>query len=403
MLHRRNFLKSLGAAGAAAALGLPRIAFANIPGERRLVIVLLRGGMDGLGAVPPIGDADYASARGALALPAPGADGGVLPLDGIFGLNAALAPVQPLFQKREALAVHAVATGYRDRSHFDGQDVLENGTATPHATQNGWVNRALSLYGSSAGKLGLSVGQGVPLALRGAVPVHSWAPANLPGLPPDLLRKLEALYRGDAAFALAFEEGVQSEALATQMLGDDNKMGAVGPQANAFARLAPDAGKLLAAAEGPRVAVMECLGWDTHQGQGTVKGRLADTLRAFATGIADMATALGPAWNETIVIASTEFGRTVAGNGTGGTDHGTASAMFLFGGNLAGGHVLTARWPGLDRSRLYQGRDLVPTLDQRSVIKGVLRDHLEMPPEALDRAVFPQSEGLRAVGGLLRA
>ncbi len=402
MVARRAFLQGLTAAAGVAMLGLPRIAFAHIPGERRLVVVLLRGGMDGLAAVPPYGDPSYASARGALAFAGPGALGGVLPLDQFYGLNPALDSVAPLFQKREALVVHAVATAYRDRSHFDGQDVLENGTATPHSTQNGWVNRALSLYGTEASRVGLAVGQGVPLALRGTVPVHSWAPGALPGISPELVRKLAYLYEGDGSFALALEEGVQSETLASETLGDDNKMGPLGPQANAFAKLAPDAGKLLAAKDGPRVAVMECLGWDTHQGQGTLKGRLADTLRAFATGVAGMAEALGPAWRDTVVMASTEFGRTVAGNGTGGTDHGTASAMFLFGGNLAGGRVV-AKWPGLDSARLYQGRDLLPTLDQRAVIKAVLRDHLEMPAEPLDRAVFPQSAGLRPLDGLMRA
>lgn len=401
MMRRRDVVRGLALGSGALTLGLPRIAFARIPSERRFVLVILRGGMDGLSAVPPYGDPNYAGMRGPLTLPGPGQQEGIIALDHFYGLNTALAPVAPLFEQGQALALHAIATPYRERSHFDGQDVLENGTATPHATQDGWLNRALGLYGAEARRTGLAVGQGVPLALRGPVPVQSWAPSRLPGLPPQLVEKLAALYKGDRTFEMALEEGVQAEALAEEMLGDQRMMGPQGPQANAFAKLAPDAGKLLAAKDGPRVAVMECLGWDTHQGQGTVQGRMADTLRAFAEGIAGLAASLGPAWKDTVVLAASEFGRTVRPNGTAGTDHGTATAAFLFGGEVAGGRVV-ANWPGLDQGRLYQGRDLAPTLDLRSAIKAALHDHLELPADAIERVVLPGSNHVKPLPGLVR-
>lgn len=400
MSSRREFLASAVASAGIAAFGLPRIAFARVPTERRLVFVVLRGAMDGLAAVPPYGDSNYREVRDYLALPEPGEAGGVIPLDRRFALNAALAPVAPMFKDGDAIAFHAVATPYRDRSHFDGQDVLENGTTASHDTRDGWLNRALALYGDGAQRAGLAVGNGVPLTLRGSVPVASWAPSNLPGLDPDLLAALRASYRGDAHFEMALDEGAQSEALAQVALGDARGMGPQGPGANAFAQLAPAAGKLLAAAAGPRVAVMECFGWDTHQGQGTVQGRMADTLKAFAQGVAGMKQSLGPAWRDTVVMAASEFGRTVRPNGTGGTDHGTATAAFLFGGSLAGGRVI-ADWPGLDR--LYQDRDLAPTRDVRAVTKAVLRDHLEIPEGDLDRTVFPESIEAKPVDGLMRA
>ena len=401
MMRRRDVLLGLALGSSALGLGVPRVAFARIPGERRFVLVVLRGGMDGLAAVPPYGDPNYASVRGPLALPGPGQQDGIIALDRFYGLNPALAPVDPLFKQGEALALHAVATPYRERSHFDGQDVLENGTATPHATQDGWLNRALGLYGGDARRTGLAVGQGVPLALRGAVPVQFWTPSRLPGLPPQFVEKLTVLYRGDRAFAMALEEGVQAEALAEDTLGDQRMMDPQGPRANAFAKLAPEAGKLLAVEQGPRVAVMECLGWDTHQGQGTVQGRMADTLRAFADGIAGLAASLGPAWKDTVVLAVSEFGRTVRPNGTAGTDHGTATAAFLFGGAVAGGRVV-ADWPGLDQGRLYQGRDLAPTLDLRGAIKAVLRDHLGLPADGVDRVVLPGSAQIKPLPGLVR-
>lgn len=387
-LSRRAFL------GASAILGLAPTALAASPGERRLVVVVLRGGMDGLHAVPPLGDPAYAAARGGLALDP---EGGAVRLDPTFALHPALAPLRSLWQSRELAVVHAVASPYRERSHFDGQDVLESGAVRPHALSDGWLNRVVTALGNPPA---LAVGQALPLLLRGPAKASSWAPSPLPGLPPARLAALRALYAGDPLLSMAFEEGVQMEAFAADALPMESGMaGSVRKGATAFPALAAAVGNLMADAAGPRLAVMDLGGWDTHSGQ---MGRMAQPLGQLADGIDALARALGPAWNTTVVVAASEFGRTVAENGTGGSDHGTGGAMILAGGAVAGGKVF-ADWPGLDRAQLHQGRDLRPTLDGRAVFKGILRDHMGVPPRALDGTVFPDSAAIRPLEGLIRA
>ncbi|HEY1721428.1 MAG TPA: DUF1501 domain-containing protein [Magnetospirillaceae bacterium] len=404
---RRGFLGGflIGAAATPLILAAPGLALANAPGDRRFVFIVLRGAMDGLHAVIPLGDRDYAAARGGLAMTASNTTN----LNGFFALHPALAPLKPLYDKHEFLVVHAVASPYRDRSHFDGQDVLESGATRPHLLNDGWVNRTLKAI-DAGHSTGLAVSQGIPLAIRGAVPVNSWSPSPLPGLAPDTIERIRALYADDKQFGLAFEEGVQGETFVANTLSDDGMMaGQHGQNAqngqkqkrSQFAALAEATGKLLAAPDGPRIAVMEALGWDTHVGQGLDKGRMADALTQLGDGIAAMAQAMGPAWNKTVVVAASEFGRTVAMNGTNGTDHGTATAVLIAGGAVAGGRVV-AKWPGLSRGNLYQARDLMPTTDLRAVMKGLLRDHLGVPDTALANAVFPNSATVTPMGGLVR-
>lgn len=384
-LSRRAFL------GALAAFGLVPAVHAA-PGDRRLVVIVLRGGMDGLHAVPPLGDPGYASARGGLALK----DEGVLHLDSTFALHPALAPLQPLWQARELALVHAVASPYRERSHFDGQDVLETGGIRPHALHDGWLNRAVAALGHPPA---LGVGQALPLLLRGSAKAVSWAPSPLPGLPPARIDALRALYAGDPLLSTAFEEGVQMDSFADAALSMEPDMtGGKRKGANAFPALAAAAGSLMAAADGPRLMVMELGGWDTHSGQ---LGRMNQPLGQLAEGINALARTLGPAWKTTMVAAVSEFGRTVAENGTGGSDHGTGGAMILAGGAVAGGKVFSD-WPGLAKAQLHQGRDLRPTLDTRAVFKAILHTHMGVPAKALDGTVFPDSAGVRPLEGLVR-
>ncbi|MCR6632800.1 MAG: DUF1501 domain-containing protein [Magnetospirillum sp.] len=384
----------LAGAGAGLLLGLvPGLSVAALPGGRRLVVVLLRGGLDGLHAVPPIRDPDYAQARGSLALP----EGEVLPLEAPFALHPALAPLLPYWQGSELAIVHAVASPYRERSHFDGQDMLEGGGTRPHELSDGWLNRALDSLGAGRG-VALAVAQGLPLILRGATPASSWAPSPLPGLPAGLVEKVAALYAGDALLATAFEEGVQANVTAGEAMADEPP---VRGRLRDFPALAHAAGHLLAAAEGPRVAVLELGGWDTHAGQGLTQGRMADSLARLAGGLDALAKALGPAWRDAVVVAVSEFGRTVAANGTGGSDHGTGGVALVMGGRVAGGAVL-GQWPGLAPNALYQGRDLRPTTDLRAVLKAVLRDHLGVGPATLDTTVFPHSAGVAPLAGLIR-
>lgn len=386
ILHRRTFL--LGAAALSASATLPRLVVADAPTDKRLVVVILRGAMDGLSAVPPHGDPAYRGLRGDLAIDTP------LALDGTFGLHPALAPIADWFAAGELLPVHAVATPYRDRSHFDAQDLLENGTAAPHGASSGWLNRALASL-TGAGTRALAVGQVVPLVLRGEAPVTTWSPSVLPGAEEDLLARLEAMYATDPIFMRSFQEAMTTSAVA----GDGGMAGAGARQQ--LREAVRTAGAMLLSADGPRLAVLESTGWDTHANQGADQGRLANALSDLADSLALLKQELREAWPQTAIVVVTEFGRTAVPNGTRGTDHGTAGAALLAGGAVSGGRVL-ADWPGLAAADLYEGRDLRPTLDLRAVLKSVLRDHLGVSEARLAAQVFPESEQVRPIDGLIR-
>jgi uncharacterized protein (DUF1501 family) len=407
MLSRRQSLGMLGAAGFAAVAPMP-VPFAAAPTDRRLVVVILRGGLDGLAAVPPYADPDYRAQRGGLALAEPGSGDGALDLDGRFGLHPALEPLHALYRQRELVVFHAVATPYRERSHFDGQDLLENGTARPRGADDGWLNRALALYGGTDRRLGLAVGQTVPLILRGAQAVGSWAPRVLPRIEDDFLTRLAGLYKQDAVLGPALAEAIRTQEMSDEVLGRD--MGGGGADksrkrlrgARALPMLVENTGKLLADARGPRIAVLEVGGWDTHANQGLLTGGLARNLKALAGGVTGLKAAMAPVWDRTAVLVVTEFGRTVRPNGTNGTDHGTAGVAFLAGGRLAGGRVVT-QWPGLAGGKLYEGRDLAPTMDMRAVFKAVLTGHLGLPDADIDRHVFPDSQRIPRLRAVFRS
>jgi uncharacterized protein (DUF1501 family) len=404
MYGRRHVLALTGSS--AAALAMPRLALADAPTEARFVLAIQRGAMDGLHAVPPYGDPNYAVLRGPLALADDGGPDGVLDLDGKFGLHPKLTELKAWYDQGELTVVHAVATPYRERSHFDGQDLLENGTTLPHAGNSGWLNRAIGLLNAGGGagdrRLGLALGSEVPLMLRGKVPVASWAPDDLPAARPDFLNLVQAMYAKQPALGDTLRQAIGADAMASEALGADAGMTALRP-GNAARILADAAGKLLAQPDGPRVAVLELQGWDTHTNQGRGQnGRMALALAQMNDAFAALKAALGPAWSRTVVMTATEFGRTARPNGSGGTDHGTASAVFLGGGAVEGRRVI-ANWPGLEFAQLFQNRDLAPTTDFRSVAKGVLLAHLGIATDALGAIVFPQSAGAAPMQELLRA
>jgi uncharacterized protein (DUF1501 family) len=420
LIKRREFL-----AGAALATGgvlmTHSIAFAGSGTGTRFVFVILRGALDGLAAVPPYGDADYARLRGEVALAAPGAPHGALKLDGLFGLHPSLAFLHESFAAHELIVFHAVASPYRERSHFDGQDVLENGCARAHAVQTGWINRALAALpaarGARRGELGIALGQNVPLVMRGPAPVASWSPSHLAALDEDTLQRITDRYSTDAllsqrlADALATEAvpGFAAEAAAMEVAADGAAPAQLLAQreAGAIRRGAPYKEIIHATAgflktdDGPRVAVFDATGWDTHANEGGAEGQLAARLAGLDAGLRILKEDLGVVWRDTVVMLVTEFGRTAAVNGTRGTDHGTAAAAFLLGGAVSGGRVI-ATWPGLSARALYQGRDLLPTLDLHSVLKGLLADHLQVPTRALATSVFPDSAAAKPLQGLLR-
>lgn len=401
MSTRRDFLAGATGAGLWTGLGFPGLALASAPVEQRFLLVILRGGLDGLAALPPYAEPDFTGLRGKLAIPPPGRDGGAIDLDGQFGLHPALKPLAAFYERQELLPIHAIGGPQRTRSHFDAQDVLENGATRAHETTDGWLNRSLALLQGGERRLGLAVGYSVPTVLRGSVPVASWAPAKLPPSPPDLLDKLTRLYEDDPLFSQSLAEGRRAKGMTTSVLGDSRKMGR-GNMRNPgqYKILAAAAGRLLAADDGPRLGVIEMGGWDTHANQGDGSGRLARNLDHLAAGLATLPESLGPAWSKTVVAVVTEFGRTVRINGTRGSDHGTASAAFLLGGAVAGGRVAT-RWPGLSGDALYEGRDLAPTSDLRAVFKTILQAHFGLDSGSLDRTVFPGSRSAKGPPGQL--
>lgn len=401
-MKRREFL-ARGSAAAAGALLTSRLVFADTPttGRSRFVFVILRGALDGLAAVPPYGDRDYASLRRDLAFTADNA----LPLGELFGLHPSLTFLKESFVARELTVFHAIASPYRERSHFDGQDVLENGYVRAHAAQSGWLNRALACLpaGRSAGKeLGVALGQNVPLLMRGPAAVTSWSPSKLAALDEETLERITDLYAGDPLLASRLADALTADAIAAAPMG---QMGADVPANKTNARYTEvihAAAEFLRREDGPKVAVFDTTGWDTHANEGAAQGQLAGRLGALDAGLRSLKEQLGPVWNDTAVLLATEFGRTAAINGTHGTDHGTATVAFLVGGAVRGGKV-TADWPGLSSRALYQGRDLTPTLDLRSVLKGVLEEHLLVPSRALETTVFPNSDRVKALKGLMRA
>jgi len=412
MTTRREFLRFglHSAAGVAAAEALPILSFAaGEPGsDARLVVVLLRGALDGLSAVPPYGDPAYATARRPIAIAAPGASGGALDLDGFFGLHPSLTGLHARYRAGELIVVHAAATPYRERSHFDGQNVLENGGARPAGTASGWLNRALAALPhvqAPAGTVALAVGQNVPLILRGTVPVGSWAPARMPQVEPELITRLRDLYSNDSTLAARLDEAVSIDALAGGEMGAPHETASMakgaGGNLGLVRQMATTAGQMLAAPQGPRIAVLEMTGWDTHAGEGGAEGQLAYRLRGLDGAIDALREGLASQWARSAVLVCTEFGRTVMVNGTRGTDHGTAAAAFLVGGAVRGERVL-ADWPGLSARDLHEGRDLRPTTDLRSIAKGLLHEHLGLGSGALEE-VFPDSASVAAASSLIRS
>jgi uncharacterized protein (DUF1501 family) len=399
---RRTLLKGLGAASGLCVWGAPlRYAFAALPGDRRLVVVILRGAVDGLAAVPPHGDKDYVSTRGTLALSTDGATP-LHDLDGMFGLHPALANMKSLYDNKELIVFQNICSPYRDRSHFDGQNVLETGAVKPHAVSDGWLNRALMPMGLGDGVHALAVAQTPPLLLTGPARATSWMPASLPTSDAAFLAQIKRLYGQDAALSSALDDALslQSAAMIASDDPSDKKMGPAA--ATNLTPLFAGAGRLLAANEGPRIAVLDVSGWDTHINEGAGVGALARRLAALDAGIDALHTALGPAWNKTAIVMATEFGRTAHPNGNGGTDHGTGGASFLLGGAVAGGTVRT-EWTGLSSGALKDGRDQPARTDLRALFKGLLGEHMDVPASALNGAVFPDSASAPALTGLIRA
>jgi len=398
--------------------------------RRRMVVVICRGGMDGLSVSPPIGDPDYAALRGAVAVTPDQA----LKLDGTFGLHPALASVHALALKGQARIAPAIASPDRARSHFEAQDVLETGAAQVYGVTTGWLNRTLEVMGPSKVE-GLSVGATAPLILRGKVQAASWSPGKGVDETARLPTLLQDLYKADPMMGRAFARGLETEAMAQQAMTALNPaptpvsmdaaaivpkatwQNAVNSPSMAPPSIAPDAraiadqrpgreaarklGSTLAGFMvqdgGPRIAALSLEGWDTHAGQ---VGQLNTRLSYLDAVLDGLNTGLGDAWRDTVVVVATEFGRTARVNGTGGTDHGTGSTALVLGGGLKTGGVI-GDWPTLRQEALLENRDLRPTLDMRGLFKGVLAEHMGVDRPALEAKVFPDSADAKPVTGLV--
>ena len=391
MNQRRNLLRATLAGAALAPWARLGLAAGN--SEQRFVLILLRGGMDGLTAVPALGDPAFAEARGPLGVFA----GAPLKLDSTFALHPLLPQMHAMYGRGELTVLHATGLPYRERSHFDAQQLLESGGTKPYELSTGWLARALA---ASAGRVkGVALETAVPLVLRGPAEVDSWAPSALPEPGADLVARIESMYRADPALAqaLARARGLRDQAgMAANPMAQPSASGVRGP----VVALARKAAEFLQ--RGSQVAVMEINGWDSHTNQTLPNGAASSNLRTLDAALAALREGLlpGGAWGQTVVLVATEFGREVAMNGNQGTDHGSGGAAFVLGGAVRGGRVL-ADWPGLARKDRFEGRDLRITTDLRGAMRGLLADHLRISRSALDATVLPGSAQV-AVLDLLR-
>ena len=385
-------------------LAVPALAADGALNRKKVIVVICRGGLDGLSVAPPVGDGDYHALRGGLAMT------DALPLDGTFALHPQLTAVHALAKAGEARIAPAVATPDRARSHFEAQDVLESGAAGVYSTSSGWLNRAVETLSAHRKVDAISIGPTAPLLLRGKVQTASWSPGRGVDAEARLPTLLADLYRNDALLGPALARG-----LATETMAKDATAGLAAPAQPAMmgARGAGPAGQqqgreaartlgqslagFMREPGGPTVAAISLDGFDSHANQaGLLNGRLA-YLDAVLDGVHQ---GLGPDWKDTVVVVATEFGRTARVNGTAGTDHGTASTALVLGGALKPGGIV-GDWPTLKQAALYENRDVAPTLDMRGLFKGVLAEHMGVDRAALDRAVFPESAAVKPVAGLV--
>ena len=380
--YSRRFVLAGSASGLATALGASHLSYAKGPMERPLLIVLLRGAMDGLGAVPNYTDKYINDYRKELLPPPPGAKNGALALKYGFAFHPVLKNLHIMFNNGEASVLHASAMPSGTRSHFEAQDFLETALNT---SRDGWLNRALEF--TEPNVEAVAIGQSLPLILRGANKASSWAPAMLPSASDDTLNRLMELYGSDNLLANALSKSIALE----DELGENmmkgrrrNKQGNIVPSFRVAANLLRKTSGAVTLSIG---------GWDTHARQGAEKGGLSKRLQGLDTALATFKADMGQAWKNTTVLVMTEFGRTVRMNGTKGTDHGTGGVAFLLGGAVRGGKIL-GDWPGLALGALFENRDLPIANDLRGLIKGVLHNHWHIELADIHKTILPHSQAV---------
>jgi uncharacterized protein (DUF1501 family) len=398
LMARREFIRAAAiAASGIIILGPHAWAARSSTGlsrHKRMVLVFLRGAVDGLNVVVPSNDSNYYENRPSIAIPRAG-DGAVLDLDGYFGLNPALASLMPAWKEGTLAFVHSCGSPDPTRSHFDAQYYIESGTPGIKTTMDGWMNRTLAaLPGPHQPTEALSLGAVLPHILSGPMPVANiplgrGAAQPMPLDNPRIESVFDRLYDGSDPLSKAYQEGRLARQkllgeLRQDMLAADN--GAPGPEGfpNDAARLA----WLIQHDSSVRLAFISLGGWDTHVNQGSISGQLANHLKPLADGLADFKKKLGPAYDDTVIVVLSEFGRTMRENGNGGTDHGHGNVMWVMGGPVRGG-VVYGKWRGLAQGDLYQERDLAVTTDFREPITQVLASHLGLSTSAIQK-IFPR-------------
>ena len=385
-MDRRHFLRGLAAVGCSAAAHplMTSVTFAGGAarlGDHRLIVMILRGAMDGLDAVQPQGDAAYAGLRPSLMQPE------ATDLDGFFRLHAGLDGLLPLWKAGQLAFIQAVATPYRDkRSHFAGQDMLEAGTGTdlPERQQrDGWLNRMLQVVPGLSADTAYAIGRDPLAVLAGAAPVRNWAPEAVLNLSPQARLLFEQVYHDDPLFQAAAAEAMEL-AEAGGIVGGMKVAPVNGVRLDDVEKLVDyAAGRLRGDA---RIAAFSLSGWDTHRGQA---GGIGKALARLQHAILRIQSGLGvEVWGKTALLAMTEFGRTARENGTAGTDHGTGGTMVVAGGAVRGGQMF-GRWPGLAEADLYQGRDLMPTSDVRAWAAMAMQGMFGLDRTVLEGVVFP--------------
>ena len=411
-MKRRDFMR-LAAASGAILLPIGRHALAaSVPDagatQKKLIVIMLRGAVDGLSVVAPYGDAEYYRVRPDIAVPKPGQENGALDLDGYFGLNPSLSTLQPLWQQGKLAFVHASGSPDITRSHFDAQDYLESGTPGRKATQDGWMNRLLGqMSGPITPTRAVSVGPVMPRILTGKIEASNIASGSAAARPtlldrPQVNKAFSQMYQGDDKYSKSFQQAQEAHKEVMGSLDDEMKAANGGaPLPNGFPDDAQRLAHLMRNDRNVQFAFMALGGWDTHVNQGTVKGQLANRLDPLGTGLATLARELGPTFDDTTIVVMSEFGRTVRQNGNHGTDHGHGNVMWLLGGAVNGGKVY-ADWQGLDNAHLYEGRDVPVTTDFRWVLAQIAERHLRLPDAALQQ-VFPELPGRMPGFNLMRA
>jgi uncharacterized protein (DUF1501 family) len=385
MTNRRSFLAT-GLSGLSLSMLGGTASFAQTGGSTgKFVFVILRGAMDGLSAVVPYADPNYRSLRGAIALDGPGGVNGTLPLTQGFGLHPSLRGLHGLWVDKQMSFMHGAASAYRDRSHFDGQDVLESGAGRVYGAQSGWLNRAIALLPNGPSKEGIGIGRTIPLVLKGSAKSGSWAPAIAEQSDIDTLNRLMDLYASDSILGPALAMAIETDKTAAGTMMASAAQTGGGRGALSYTPLTQAAARILTAPGGPAACALSFDGWDTHANQGAAQGQLANRLAQLDAAIMALKTGLGPTWASTTIVIATEFGRTARVNGTNGTDHGTGSAAFILGGAVKG-QTMIGDWPGL--GRLYQDRDLIPANDVRTLFTLGLTNAWGLETEAVRQRVF---------------